>query len=298
MARVRLALEYGMTLQRQQVLQTLSALCPDWDATQVSEFRFLEGGYSNANFQFDYQGAQYVIRIPRATQPFIDWRWEEDWYTRLSAHPMVVRPIAYDTASGGMITPWVDGQLLIDAHKAGSITTSDIEDFFAHFHQSLPAVSRHYPLDQLLETYQQAVGQLSAQNKDHSYRTGTHLRGAPPPDASLGACHNDLNPWNVIISPTGWVVLDWEVAGLNDPVFDIVALCEGLSLAREQLTSIVISYLSANPSVAVDKRIQVNLVRYWYRELYWAEYQLARGNNRDEIAEQAAEAKHALNVLL
>ena len=33
-----------------------------------------------------------------------------------------------------------------------------------------------------------------------------------------------------MVTPDGWKTLDWEFFGLNDPLFDLVALHQGLEL--------------------------------------------------------------------
>tara|TARA_B100000886_G_C20022822_1_gene326623 strand:- start:44 stop:460 length:417 start_codon:yes stop_codon:yes gene_type:complete len=95
-------------------------------------------------------------------------------------------------------------------------------------------------------------------------------------------CHNDLNPWNIIVRAPTWVTLDWESFGLNDPVFDVVTLCMGLNLKDKALKDSVEQYCGA-----VDLgRLNDNLLSYWLREWGWAKYQVSRGNRKIGIIEQ------------
>lgn len=48
-------------------------------------------------------------------------------------------------------------------------------------------------------------------------------------------CHQDLHPGNLLLSPTGIYLLDWEYASYNDPHMDLAAICEHFALSEQQL---------------------------------------------------------------
>jgi thiamine kinase-like enzyme len=106
-------------------------------------------------------------------------------------------------------------------------------------------------------------------------------------------CHNDLNPWNILVTPEGWKTLDWEFVGRNDPLFDLVALHQGLQLDINTLPALATAFL---PSCSA-KRLTRAFAHFWLREWCWASYQLRQGNRREEIVEQEREAKQQLLVL-
>ena len=115
-------------------------------------------------------------------------------------------------------------------------------------------------------------------------------------------CHNDLNPWNVICSGKiveSWTTLDWGSVALNDPLFDLVTIVQGL---QKEQSGIDVPYLIR---IATDmmqypvesRRITELLVGFWLREYVWAFSSYEKGNNRDEIKSQMTIATEKLQFI-
>ena len=96
------------------------------------------------------------------------------------------------------------------------------------------------------------------------------------------SCHNDLNPWNIIVNSSSWVTLDWESFGLNDPVFDVVTLCMGLNSTDTVLKDSVEQYCGNLDPI----RLFHNLISFWLREWGWAKHQISKGNTKIGIIDQ------------
>ncbi len=269
----------GRAAQMARLPELITTVMPAWQSAEIADAQYLEGGYSNLNFAFRRQQQRYVIRLPVNRQPFVDRRHEFNWYQHLPGR-LGVQPVALDVASGIMISPWVEGPLLVDAwHTLG---LDDLAAYLADLHARLPDPQRRYEVPGICRA-------LSA------------TAGAPPPapaDSPREACHNDLNPWNIVIGERGWITLDWEFAGSNDPLFDLVNLHQGLALENRALPELADLYFAQRGRprpAALQQRLQWAYQAFWQRELCWAEYQLARGNNRDEIQQQLLDARSALD---
>ncbi|MFW6093111.1 MAG: phosphotransferase [Pseudomonadota bacterium] len=249
----------------------IARLCPDWDAAAISGFVFQEGGYSNANYRFEYAGERYVLRAATATRGFVDREQERRIYA--SGSPALPEMVAFDTGSGDMICRWVPGALLADLAP----DAATLADYLAKLHHNLPHLERIY------DPVAQARAHLEAAAAPAWLETlAARTRWAPP---RLEPCHNDLNPWNVIRTPEQrWVTLDWEWAGHNDPVFDLVNLHQGTRLADTALPEMAARY--AGEDVA-EARLEACITALWLRETTWALAEVAGGNDRPEIREQA-----------
>jgi aminoglycoside phosphotransferase (APT) family kinase protein len=254
-----------------QLRQSIAALCPEWDLADVSGFIYLEGGYSNDNYRFEYRGERYVLRIPFVTRSYVDRDLEQRLYG--GSHGVPVPPlVALDVDSGQMISRWVPGTLLADAHPDGTA----LAQYLRGLHDGLPAMQgRHDPLVMALEHLENAAAPAWVESLAAS------LTWSPETESP---CHNDLNPWNVICTADGtWVTLDWEWAGLNDPLFDLITLHQGAGMHAATLTELSRRYLG---TAAAPDRLQRCLTVFWLRETAWAMAEIAAGNDRPEVVEQ------------
>ncbi len=276
----------------QQLLDDIERLCPGWTRDQVGPFRYLESGYSNRNYRFRHENDEYVIRVPGAGTSYTDRRREACFY-RTFGPPVTAEVIAFDEASGVMISRWVAGTLLADYRPQ----PSELVGYLANLHQSL-AQSDPPELAGLDRTYDpmRIAREFLAQGTAHAERWIIDLAETLDwKPASITPCHNDLNPWNVISAPgASWVTLDWEWAGNNDPIFDLAALHQGQGLDFSTLPSMA-SQLLGGP--ADPGRIASCITVFWLREYGWSCAELATGNDRPEIRAQAAIGKTKLETI-
>ena len=55
-------------------------------------------------------------------------------------------------------------------------------------------------------------------------------------------CHNDLIAANILETPAGLRILDWEYAGRGDPFFDLATLCEDQALNALDSQQLLLAY--------------------------------------------------------
>ena len=256
--------------ERHEVAVYITALVPDWAIAEVEGIRYLEGGYGNHNYYFQVQDAAYAIRIPFADQLYVDRDYERTLYEKL---PPGLAPdlIAVDVANGILITRWIEGTLLVDQTRPA---TERLGAFITHLHANTPKAERDYDPHRLARAYLNTMS-TPTEIMDVANRRWTPTEGV--------SCHNDLNPWNVVVAEDRWRVLDWEFAGHNDPLFDVVNLVEGLELPNAVLVEVATDVLGHAPSEA---HLLACYEAFWLREYAWAQYQVELGNDRAEIREQ------------
>ena len=260
-----------------QITQIVTQLIPDWVSEELSDFEFMSGGFSNDNYSFCRttagQQEKYVLRIPSVKQPFVD-RSEEIKFYQTVSNPLGAKLIAFDADSGRMITKWLEGPVLGDMSK-DQYSDQQLIEYVKSLQSRLPDTDRRYDVSELAQL-------LSPNNGLHIPAIAAHVELVP--------CHNDLNPWNVIVSADGWKTLDWEFFGLNDPLFDLVALHQGLELPDTRLWRLAGEFLAQDN----EQRLLDNLRRFWSREFAWADYQIRAGNDREGIQQQWALSQEKL----
>ena len=255
--------------------EVIRSLVPAWRHQPLEEMHWLTGGYTNRNWRFCVDGRDYAVRVVRSLGP----RPAEATYLALPSAPVVV---AFDYARGHLITEWIDAPTLAQAPAFAEETGIGI----ARLHSEIPPGIQRYDINAVVATYFHAAKDAGCLDA----RAATAFQRLSWQPSHLAGCHNDLNPWNVLCSPGGWRTLDWEHAGDNDPLFDVLGLCTCLEWDRETTQACVHAWSDAGgtPPPAPD-HLDRTLTAFYIREYAWAVAQLAQGNDRPEIHQQATD---------
>jgi len=277
-----------------EATSALKKLRPQWQIDAVSDVELLPGGYTNDNYSLTYQRAEYVLRIVRSPPVPIDRAFEK----RLLSGPIALLTapvVAFLLPEGHMLTRKVAGPLLIDARP----DRTRIAQFLARLHLRIPMLGRRYDLVQTIGRDLRAATQLGETAPPWFAKELESLTRAA---LQIRPCHNDLNPWNVIVSaadPGRWCTLDWEFAGDNDPLFDLICVAEGLGWSIDETDELIDLYLEQIESSRAPTTPQRRTIRkaFFLREYAWALAQLAAGNRRAEIEAQLQRAGDALKAL-
>ena len=122
---------------RKKLRAAICRLMPRWQASELTGFRYLPGGYSNDNYRFEIHGSAYVLRLPLANREPAEWQTERVFYeTARTLH--IPALVAMSDRDGTMITRWVAGELLVDAAPTDA-------QLVAHTQQLHRALATHAP---------------------------------------------------------------------------------------------------------------------------------------------------------
>ncbi len=259
------------------VAETISRLMPAWRAERIERITYLTGGYANDNYRFEYSGQAFVVRVVNG--PAVP----RDAEMRYLELPIAPRVVAADRVSGDLITRWVDGTLLAE----NPVEPAEAAMYLKELHATVPRGIRRYDPVRTVRDY--------ARDAPVSRVAAIALKRLDLPNEATAGCHNDLNPWNVLRCGESWRTLDWEFAGDNDPLFDLVGLAYGMSYSDEALDALVGDYYRDRPG---DQRLLDMRILYLLREHTWAVRQLRLGNTHAGVAAQVGTTEQELARLL
>lgn len=233
-------------------------------ARRIEVFEYLEGGWSNRNYHIRVDGVDAVIRLksPQSVKPD-----REYLYLEIPLAPTV---LAYDRACGDMVTQFVEGEMLVNS----PISPQTAASYMLELHAQIPVGIQSYRTAPIIDSY--LDGLRLADALEATYRS---LDWAPQ---RICGCHNELNDWNVIKTAHGFCTLDWESAGDNDPIFDVVGLCYGLEFTDTAFIECINAY---DPNVDLN-HVRRTRILYQIREHAWALNRLRHGSDHAGIVKQ------------
>jgi Ser/Thr protein kinase RdoA (MazF antagonist) len=254
----------------------IASLMPAWRTAQIKNLIFLEGGYSNENYRFEYEEDLFVVKIAGNSGLILC---SEAKFLELSVAPEV---IALDRHSGHLITRWIHGDSLVDI----TVNPYDAGLYLRKLHAAIPnGIAAYDPMDVIRRNLRSSTLSREVGEIWHSLRwTVDQITG----------CHNDLNPMNIIRSGATWRTLDWETAGDNDPIFDLVGFAYGLGYDDNSFADFVSHYFNNHRFTPSSNRLITTRLLFQMREHTWALSQLQLGNDRAEIRKQVIDAEREL----
>ena len=243
---------------------------------EVDLVSFLPGGWSNENYRIVVNGRHMVLRVK--TRPTVIPNSESLYLSQ----PCAPELIAYDDATGNMLTEWIEGSLLHETNPS----PEDIAIYVEVLHGAIPRGITRYDVNE-------AIKHMYHESASHTPEQSI-LESDPWTPRSIVGCHNDLNPYNIIKTHDRYFTLDWESAGDNEALFDLAGICHGLQFDDESTEQCIRFYLDRD----TDLRYVLQTRRiYQFREHAWALREIEKGNDTKDIRDQVAYASREIQRL-
>ncbi|MBM6551385.1 choline kinase family protein [Marinomonas ostreistagni] len=253
-------------------LKQINSILPEHADISVSA---LEEGFSNQTYLISYQHEpQLVLRIAQLdAQAFAVDREAELAIWQLAADHGLSSAVRWHDAKGTVVSDFILGHTLAwdVEHAEQSLELYAIYDSMKTLHQ-MPPVAKRYDVYQLIDSWllrlerhpnvveiAPLLGQVKA-----LFQSLT-----PVSPSTLVLCHNDLNPKNMLLNQERAWFIDWECAGMNDPLFDLAVLSHCHHLTPTQVAQ-AYQYLFDEPLSAARNQVLTQYRQaYVIRELVW-----------------------------
>ncbi len=254
--------------------------------SRIQGIRCLKAGMTNQSFLFRVEEKQYICRIPGpGTELLVDRAQEAETYEAVSRLGITENLIYLNPENGYKIAEYFP-----DSRNVSAENWTDMERFMGlirTLHQGGVSVPHRFDMRERIEFYEtlckthggalfEDYGQVREQMNWLMDRLDKMKR-------PLCLCHIDANVDNGLILPDGQLrLLDWEYAGMCDPLID-VAMCAIYSYYDdEQMDRLLELYLGRRPDE------EERFVTYAYAALggflwsQWAVYKKALGQEFGE----------------
>ncbi|MEO1995042.1 MAG: choline/ethanolamine kinase family protein [Planctomycetaceae bacterium] len=262
---------------------------PCWE--QVLSIEPLNGGITNRNFLVREPSRQRVVRmLSDGSCLGIDRRNERACQS--AACQAGVSPALVHADAEILVTEFVVGEVLqSDALHRGT-SRQRMADLLQQLHASGRVIAGqllYFCPFQTIRMYVDTARQLGAvlpSDIDTLVQNVQQLADRMQPFQPT-LCHNDLLPANVVDDGKRLWLIDWEYAGIGNPLFDVAGVAANFQLTREETEDLLRCYLGRSPGTA-GQDVRILLAASLLREALWAVIQTRASSLEFDFAGYAA----------
>ena len=195
------------------------------------------GGLTNRNYRITIGPDSYVLRLAGAgTAAYIDRRAEEH-NAKVAAAAGEAEVLFFEAEAGTMLARYVDGARTMSESAFKDLAR--VERAARTFRQMHGFRSRSPGASTCSPRSTTTSRSCAAAAHSRGLRCPAQGGGRRAPRArrqsgAAGACHNDPLAENFIDSPARMYLVDWEYAGMNDPMWDLGDLSVEAGFGPEQ----------------------------------------------------------------
>lgn len=238
----------------------------EWNPDHIKVLEKLPGGESRDVWLIKHQASKYVLHIdkPFARSLTLDRSNIEGFTNTLHKSGITSRLIFSDPDKGILVNEYIPGkQLSVDELNENACLTS-VANLLKRLH-SQRVNAKVYDLVGGIKRYKKLIDTSDAQRwSDEALAIFEQVSDGP-----LSFCHNDLLVQNIIKQDENLFLIDWEYAGLGNPLFDLATIVQHHQLDQERTEIFLKAYYGViDQSTLVDferySQIYDRLLALWY----------------------------------
>ena len=259
----------------------------------------LSGGVTNANFMVDLGDDQVVVRIPGEHTELlgIDRR-QESAANRLAASIGVAPPVLAESAEEGwLVSQFLKGRTVSALELASEPLLVEVSTTLRRVH-SAGTIEKHFDPFTIVRDYHRTAQERGVvESFDYLGALSVLERiEAVRPFRPTRFCHNDLLNENFLYDER-LRILDWEYAGMGDPMFDLANLSVNHAFTPESDEQLLVHYFGRSDDGSLAVLALMKLVSE-LRETMWGVVQLAVSSLDVDFASYVGERVQRFTTLL
>ena len=260
-------------------------LLADVDSSTVTRL----AGLTNINYLVERDDERFVVRLPGAgTGEYID-RIAEEVAARSAATAGVnAEVVFFDATDGLMVTRFVDGAVTMSAERFRDLgAVARAGQAFRTLHTTAAPFAVDFKLFSMIDDYKRLLAEKGATLPDGyaeaEAQADATRRALETTARPLVPSHCDPLCENFLDTGERMVVIDYEYAGNNDPMWDLGDLSvEGL-FGPEQDTALLNAYFGGDPPAHEVGRMVAYKAMCDLLWTLWGVIQHANGNPADDF---------------
>jgi thiamine kinase-like enzyme len=212
--------------EKDELTETLAAI-PQFVGTSLDRPEIERiGGLTNRNYKVTIGRENYVLRLAGAgTADYIDRKLEEHNARIAAAAGVNAEVLFFDPGSGTMLCRFVDSLTMSAASFQDLARVERAARAFRRMHDWATPFANRFDVFRQIDEYLALLRRNRARIPDGYDQLQQAAEGARAAlaanPARLAPCHNDPLAENFLDTGERMVLVDWEYAGMNDPMWDL-----------------------------------------------------------------------------
>jgi thiamine kinase-like enzyme len=246
--------------ERTAIVETLAGM-PQFAGTSLDRPQIQRiGGLTNRNYRITIGREGYVLRLAGAgTGDYID-REAEAHNARVAAAASVnAEVLFFDAADGRMLCRYVAGITMTAEHFRDLARVERAARAFRQMHEFPEPFAGRFDVFAKIDEYLTLLRRNRARIPDGYDRLQATAEGAREAlaerPAPLASCHNDPLAENFLDTGLRMVIVDWEYAGMNDPMWDLGDLSVEAGFGPAQDAALLGAYFGGEPPAEAAGRM-------------------------------------------
>jgi thiamine kinase-like enzyme len=254
----------------------------------------LEGGITNRNYRARLGGEDVVLRLPGkdTDQLGVDRGAERAASEAAAAAGVGPEVVTLLDDPVCLVTRFIEGEPVAAEDLHDAVLLAEVAAALRRVHGAAPIKAAFSPFRVVEDYAERATARGAALPDDYDWARGVATRieaGMSGPEHEPVLCHDDLLAANLIRTPAGIRIVDWEYAGMGDRYFDLGNLAVNNGLEPGEEISLLESYFG---EPAGGGRLEsLRLMRFMsdFREAMWGVLQGSLSDLEFDFASYAAE---------
>jgi thiamine kinase-like enzyme len=219
------------------------------------------GGLTNRNYKISLASERYVLRLAGAgTSEYID-RAAEAHNARVAAAAGVNAEVLYfEITDGTMLARYIDDSLTMSEAAFKDLARVErAARAFRRMHRCAEPFTGRFDVFAQIDEYLALLRRNNAKIPDGyealQKEADAARRVLSERPAAFAPCHNDPLAENFLDAPERMYLVDWEYAGMNDPMWDLGDLSVEAGFGPEQDEALLRAYFEGAPPAGQRGRV-------------------------------------------
>ena len=261
-------------------LDAIEKLCNEIFKTEDTQLIEKLGGLTNRNYKVTVNNQKYVFRLPgEGTEELIN-RKEEHICTSLANEIGIDSELVYfENKTGIKVTRYIYEAETMNRESIKNINNMRaVAEVFKKLHACSTTVPVIFDVFEKIEEYEALIRKCKDSFLWEDYevvkKNVLNLKGkVDTMNIKFAMCHNDPLCENFVKGKKGMYLVDWEYAGMNDPMWDLADLFIEAEFTPEEEALFNNFYFGQEPDEQKEYRILINKI---YLDFLWSLWGMQR----------------------